>query len=112
MLLDTATTSELEAEGLARDVIRAVQDTRKNAGFDVSDRIRLQLRFADADDAAAVRSAFAAAAVAEETLAVEADVLDAEAEFATAEFVADIEKGTYANRGAFAVAVSRIGDAS
>ncbi|MCE4024527.1 isoleucine--tRNA ligase [Microbacterium sp. Au-Mic1] len=112
VLLDTATTPELEAEGLARDVIRAVQDTRKNAGFDVSDRIRLQLRFADAEDAAAVRSAFDVAAVAEETLAIEADVLDAAAEFATAEFVADIDQGTYANRGGFAVAVSRIGDAS
>ena len=45
VLLDTTTTPELEAEGLARDVIRAVQDTRKAAGFDVSDRIRLQLLF-------------------------------------------------------------------
>ncbi|MGO4678586.1 isoleucine--tRNA ligase [Microbacterium sp. 2MCAF23] len=112
VLLDTATTPELEAEGLARDVIRAVQDTRKNAGFDVSDRIRLQLRFTDAEDGAAVRSAFGVAGVAEETLAVEADVLEAGAEFAVAEFVADIEAGTYANRGGFAVAVSRIGDAS
>ena len=43
VLLDTTTTPELEAEGLARDVIRAVQDTRKAAGFDVSDRIRLEL---------------------------------------------------------------------
>ena len=112
VLLDTATTPELEAEGLARDAIRAVQDTRKNAGFDVSDRIRLQLRFTDAEDGAAVRSAFAVAGVAEETLAVEADVLEAGAEFAVAEFVADIEAGTYANRGGFSVAVSRIGDAS
>ncbi|OZB88927.1 MAG: hypothetical protein B7X41_05545 [Microbacterium sp. 14-71-5] len=112
VLLDTATTPELEAEGLARDVIRAVQDTRKNAGFDVSDRISLQLRFEDAEDAAAVRSAFAVAGVAEETLAVEAEVVDAGVEFAAAEFVADIDKGTYANRGGFAVAVSRIGDAS
>ena len=112
VLLDTATTLELEAEGLARDVIRAVQDTRKNAGFDVSDRIRLQLRFEDAEDAAAVRAAFAVAGVAEETLAVEAGILDAGAEFAAAEFVADIDNGTYANRGGFAVAVSRIGDAS
>ncbi len=112
VLLDTATTPELEAEGLARDVIRAVQDTRKNAGFDVSDRIRLQLRFEDAEDAAAVRAAFAVAGVAEETLAVEADVVEAGVELAAAEFVADIDKGTYANSGGFAVAVSRIGDAS
>ncbi len=89
-----------------------MQETRKNAGFDVSDRIRLQLRFDDAEDAAAVRAAFEIAGVAAETLAVEAAVLDGGAEFATAEFVADIGENIYANRGAFAVAVSRIGDAS
>ena len=53
MLLDTATTPELEAEGLARDVIRAVQDTRKAAGFDVSDRIRLTLALDPASVSAA-----------------------------------------------------------
>ncbi|WP_123732439.1 isoleucine--tRNA ligase [Rathayibacter sp. PhB152] len=43
VLLDTATTPELEAEGLARDLIRAVQDARKAAGFEVSDRIELEI---------------------------------------------------------------------
>src|SRR5690606_19968055 len=54
VLLDTETTPELEAEGLARDLVRAVQETRKAAGFDISDRIRLPLNFAAAADADAV----------------------------------------------------------
>jgi len=45
VLLDTATTPELEAEGLARDLVRAIQDTRKAAGLEVSDRIDLKLAF-------------------------------------------------------------------
>ena len=41
--IDTALTSELEAEGFARDLIRAVQDTRKAEGLNVGDRITLGL---------------------------------------------------------------------
>ena len=43
VLLDSRVTSELEAEGIARDVIRAVQQARKDADLDVSDRIKLVL---------------------------------------------------------------------
>ena len=41
VLLDGQVTPELAAEGLARDLIRAVQAARKDAGLDVSDRIQL-----------------------------------------------------------------------
>jgi isoleucyl-tRNA synthetase len=67
-LLDTAMTPELEAEGLARDMIRAVQDARKSAGFEVSDRIVLDLVFFSDSDADALRQA-STVDVAGETLA-------------------------------------------
>ena len=43
VLLDTEVTPELEAEGLARDVVRAVQQARRSANLNVSDRIVLTL---------------------------------------------------------------------
>lgn len=41
VILDTDITSDLVAEGLANDALRFIQDTRKSAGLDVSDRITL-----------------------------------------------------------------------
>jgi isoleucyl-tRNA synthetase len=55
LVLDTALTPELEAEGIARDVVRAVQQARRDAGLDVSDRISLALG-GDADVVAAVET--------------------------------------------------------
>jgi isoleucyl-tRNA synthetase len=69
VILDTETTPELEAEGLARDVIRAIQDTRKAAGLEVSDRIVLTVRGSEQGDIVAL-NAFAEV-IAGETLAVE-----------------------------------------
>ena len=43
VVLDTALTPELEAEGVTRDVIRLVQQARRDAGLNVSDRITLRL---------------------------------------------------------------------
>jgi isoleucyl-tRNA synthetase len=41
--LDLTLTDELRKRGLARDVVRQVQDLRKTSGLEVSDRIRLHL---------------------------------------------------------------------
>lgn len=103
-------------------MIRAVQETRKNADFDVSDRIRLVLRFQDDADTAAVVSAFELAGIAAETLAEEYFVIDAQGDSifghgavlagagsATPEFSAVISAGTYANIGDFTIDVTRMG---
>ncbi len=43
VVLDTTLTHELEAEGVARDLVRLVQQARRDAGLHVSDRIDLSL---------------------------------------------------------------------
>jgi isoleucyl-tRNA synthetase len=43
VVLDTVLTPELEAEGLARDVVRLINQARKDSGLHVSDRVRVTL---------------------------------------------------------------------
>ena len=66
--LDLELTPELRSEGLAREVVRVVQDARRTAGLDVSDRIVLGLA-----STGAVADAISAHAgtITAETLAVE-----------------------------------------
>ena len=75
ILLDTSLDDALLAEGYARDVVRAVQDERKAAGLQVSDRIALRLTV-PADKVAAVEAH--RDLVAAETLALELVVEAAE----------------------------------
>jgi isoleucyl-tRNA synthetase len=65
--IDTELTPELVQEGLARDIVRRVQDARKNAGFEIEDRITLTYQAAPA-----LKEVFAnmGAYIASETLAV------------------------------------------
>lgn len=47
VLLDTNITEALEMEGLARDLVRLIQQARKEAGLNVADRIQLYLRLSE-----------------------------------------------------------------
>jgi len=68
VLLATDVTPELESEGTARDVIRVIQQARKDAGLDVSDRIVLRL---SADSATLEDVQSFERLIARETLAVQ-----------------------------------------
>jgi isoleucyl-tRNA synthetase len=74
LALDTELTPELEAEGTARDIVRSVQQARRDAGLEVSDRIRLAIG-ADAASAAAIEAH--AEFLKAETLAVDLTVTPA-----------------------------------
>ena len=41
--LDTNLTDELKQEGLAREIVRNIQDSRKSLGLDISDRIKVEI---------------------------------------------------------------------
>ena len=71
LVLDTRVTPELEAEGTARDVVRAIQSARRGAGLDVSDRIRLTV---DGDESVVAAVTAHRELVAGEVLAVETAV--------------------------------------
>ncbi|GGJ64310.1 isoleucine--tRNA ligase [Deinococcus aquiradiocola] len=67
---DTTLTRELELEGLARDLVRGVQDARKKAGFEVQDRISLHLDLqGDAREAAEAWQEYLMSETLAETLA-------------------------------------------
>ena len=94
VVLDTRVTPELAAEGLARDLVRAVQQARKDAGFHVEDRIELAITGSEA-----VRTAAAThqELIAKETLATTYSIVDA-LEAGTDVVVGDGEKAAVAVR--------------
>ncbi|CAL8898240.1 isoleucine--tRNA ligase [Kocuria varians] len=75
LVLDTELTDELRAEGVARDVVRAIQQARKDADLNVSDRIRTRVA-ADVATVAAVEAH--RELVAGETLSVELEAVPAD----------------------------------
>ncbi|MDQ0261671.1 isoleucine--tRNA ligase [Sinomonas atrocyanea] len=77
VVLDTGLTPELEAEGLARDLVRVIQQARKDADLAVGDRVRASVT-AKAHVIAAAREH--AELLKGETLAVELELLVADVE--------------------------------
>ena len=75
VLLNTIVTKELANEGIARDAVRHIQQARKDAGLDVSDRISLKL-VADNDSQLALSEH--RDFVAKETLAESLEILSGE----------------------------------
>lgn len=55
VVLDTAITPQLKAEGVARDVVRAIQQARKDADLNITDRINVKLETSE-DVRAAIAS--------------------------------------------------------
>ncbi|MHC8608094.1 isoleucine--tRNA ligase [Paenarthrobacter ureafaciens] len=72
VVLNTEVTPELAAEGLARDMVRAIQQARKDAGLNVSDRIKTTVE-AQQDVVDALQAN--AGLVKTETLTLELEVL-------------------------------------
>ncbi|WP_034335217.1 isoleucine--tRNA ligase [Deinococcus misasensis] len=82
---DTQISRELELEGLMRDIVRSVQNARKDAGLEVSDRIKLTLNFSG--DMLEAAQAFKDT-ISEETLSVDVAFSDD-----LSGFVAEVEGG-------------------
>jgi isoleucyl-tRNA synthetase len=73
VVLDLSVTPDLEAEGHARDLIRQIQQARKDAGFEVSDRIHLSVTAASP---VAVAARAHTDLIKSETLAYSVEVLE------------------------------------
>jgi isoleucyl-tRNA synthetase len=98
VLLDVSVTPELEREGLARDLMRVIQQTRKQAGLGISDRIRLRLKLpTDFHPAVEAHREL----IQEETLAADLALGDAEA--------ADYQAGHDVHGQKVYVGVSKVG---
>jgi isoleucyl-tRNA synthetase len=69
--LDLELDEDLRTEGLAREIVRLIQDARRESGFDVSDRIHVRLT---SDERVAAAAARHADYISGETLALSLDV--------------------------------------
>jgi isoleucyl-tRNA synthetase len=93
--IDTNITHELKLEGIAREVIRQVQEARKKAGLDVDDRIQLAVIASNKDIQAALKEFNAE--IFEETLATStllaASLYETTAKVGESEITVQLAKG-------------------
>jgi isoleucyl-tRNA synthetase len=59
VILKMEITSELYSEGLARDLVRFIQQARKDSGLDISDRIEIKIEFEAGAEKEALQNAIA-----------------------------------------------------
>ena len=98
VVLDLALTPELEAEGVARDMVRLVNEARREAGLHVSDRIHLVL---DVPDDVAVALEAHRDYVAEQTLATD---------LVLAGPMSNAHRATLSDGRAVHIGISKVGD--
>ncbi len=103
VLIDKRITPELRNEGIARDIIRNVQNLRKDAGLDIADRIRLSLTTESALLKGAIRQS--RDYIAGETLAVQ--VTDEPLRASLPKTTVEIE----GRQNAVTIEIERVGDA-
>ncbi|MFR9579493.1 MAG: DUF5915 domain-containing protein, partial [Rikenellaceae bacterium] len=71
--LDITLTEELKAEGVARELVNRIQNIRKESGFEVVDKVRVEI---ESREAVAQSLAIYSDYVAQQTLSVEVKVSD------------------------------------
>lgn len=72
LAMDTAITEDLKLEGYARDIIRLIQDMRKDANYNVTDRISLSII---GEESGVIKSRFGEM-ISSETLSTLVDQID------------------------------------
>jgi isoleucyl-tRNA synthetase len=57
VILNMEISQELYSEGLARDLVRFIQQARKESGLDISDRIKMKIEFEEGAEKEALQNA-------------------------------------------------------
>jgi isoleucyl-tRNA synthetase len=94
LALDITVTDALRKEGLARELVNRIQNLRKNAGFEITDKIRVWLSSVnEMDDAVREYADYIGKQVLAETIEIAEDQVEgAEWDFEDFQLIAKIEK--------------------